>query len=432
MNFAFPSRRLALLAALASSLWLAACGGGSGGGGGQTTVRAINLSSDLPSVDIYTDTTKQFSALATDALSNSITIGASTYTVNVKRAGDGSTLLTGSYSLSENKHYTAVVWGRETSLRLATLPEDENTGDIATGNSRLRVYNATTDTGSVDVFLTTTNADLGDTTPTQPALASGTLGGFRDVSAGNYRLRVTGVGDPNDVRLDIPVITLGAQKYATLVLTAGSGGVLVNGTLIEQQGAATTLKNTLARVRAVASVASAGNVAVTVGTSTVVAGLRSPNIGPYTLVPAGTLDMTVRVNGAVVNSGTRTFAAGGDYTVLTYGAAGAAQVGLVADDNRLPTSTSRVKIRLLNGIATGDPLTLSVDFLALLSNVPAGSASAYATANSNAAARIDVTSASAISSLYSETSVNLQGQGVYTVLLLDGNAAPQGVIRKER
>jgi thiol-disulfide isomerase/thioredoxin len=160
----------------------------------------------------------------------------------VRKAGDVSNLLSASYTLSKDQHYTAIIWGRETALRLSTLPEDEADSNITTG-SRIRFFNATTDSGTVDVYLTNTVTDIGEATPTQGGVAAGSLSGFRDWSAGTWRLRVTGVGDPNDVRLDIPSITLAEKKHHTLVLTAGASGVLLNGTLIQQQGAATTLKN---------------------------------------------------------------------------------------------------------------------------------------------------------------------------------------------
>jgi len=438
MTSAFSSRRLALLAALASTVWLAACGGGGSSDAGTTNVRALNLTTDLPSIDLYTGDTKRFSAVATDTLAPSISLGAETYTLNVKRAGDGATLLTGSYALSKDQNYTAVVWGRETALRVSTLPENENTADIAAGNTRVRFFNATTDTGALDVFITATAADLGETSSTQGNLASGSLSGFRDLSQGTYRLRVTGVGDPNDVRLDIPAITLKEKTYATLVLTAGASGVLVNGTLIEQQSAVTTLKNTKARMRVVASVNTGGNVNVAVGGRTLAGGLRSPSVGPYTLVDAGTaVDLTVRVNGDVVTSGARSFAAGTDYTLLTYGASTAAQVVVLTDDNRLPTAATRVKVRLLHAAGGTAPLTLSIDYLALASDIASGSVSPFATTNANSSVRIDVNSAAGVTSLFTATDVNLQGQSVYTVLMLGGNVVngvetPTGVIRKER
>jgi hypothetical protein len=426
------SRRLALLSLCASALGLAACGGGSSSDAGTAQLRALNLTADLPSIDLYTDTTKQFSAVATDALGSYSGVGAATYTLKVNRAGDGTTLLSGSYTLSKDQHYTAVVWGRETALRLSTLPEDEDNNNITTGNSRLRIFNATTDTGALDVFVTSSTADIGETSPTQGALASGSLSGFRDLSAGTYRLRVTGVGDPNDVRLDVPAFTLADKKHNTLILTAGGSGVLVNGTQLEQQSTGTSLKNTKARVRVVASMNAAGNVAVSVGGTTLVGGLRSPSVGPYALVNAGNLNLTVRVNGNVISDATQSFVAGNDYTLMTYGLEGAGQVKVLADDNRLPSSTSRVKVRLVHGLAGVDPLTLSVDYLALATDQLSGAASAYATTNAANSVRIDVTSASAPAALYSATEVNLQGQGVYTVFMLGGNAAPTGVIRKER
>lgn len=436
MISAFTTRRMALLATFASTLILAACGGGGGGGNGSTTVRALNLTTDLPSIDVFTGDTKRFSAVAADAVTTATSFEANTYTMNVKAAGDGATLLTGSYSLTKDANYTAVVWGRQTALRLTTLPEDESTSNItSSGNLRVRMFNATVDTGAVDVYLTTAAADLGESTPTQGAITSGALSGFREISANTYRLRVTGSGDPTDVRLDIPSVALGAQKYYTIVLTSGGGGVLVNGTLIEQRGPVTALKNTKARVRLVASVASNGNAAATFGATTVAASLRSPSVGPYVTVDAGTSSLTTRINGNVLATGTRTLAAGNDYTVLVSGSAAAGQQLVLADDNRLPTSSTKTKIRLVNGVALSDPMTLSIDYLAVSSDVVAGAASAYATVNSNAAAQVQVTTATAAEPLFQTTTTTplaLVGQGVYSVFMLAGNAAPTGIVRRER
>lgn len=438
MTPAFLSRRMALLAALASSVLVAACGGGGGDDAGTTNVRALNLTTDLPSVDLYVGETKQFAAVVTDTVAPSQSFAANTYTLNVKKAGDGATLLTGSYALSKDKHFTAVVWGRETALRLSTLPEDELATDIAAGNTRVRFFNATTDTGSLDVFITSATADLGETSPTQGTLTSGSLSGFRDLSKGTYRLRVTGAGDPNDVRLDIASITLAEQKYATLVLSAGGGGVLVNGSLIEQQGAVTTLKNTKARVRMVASVGGAGNIGATLGGATFVGALRSPGVGPYTLIASGSQELVVRVNGVAVSTTTNNFASGADYTLLAYGAAGTPQLAVLTDDNRLPSVTTRAKIRIVNGLTGTDPLTMQVDYLTqtATSDIVAGAASGYATVTAAGSARLDITSPTAVDPLFTITAAStanlLQAQGVYTVFMLGGQTAPAGRLSKDR
>jgi len=427
MTLAFSSRRQALLAALASTVLLAACGGGGGDGPGNTNLRAINLTTDLPSVDLFTGDARRFNALTTDTVATSLSLEANTYTLNVKKANDPQTLLSGSYTLAKDQNYTAVIWGRETALRVSTLPEDENVDSITdANNTKIRFFNATTDTGAVDVFITPASTDLGAAQPLQSSLTSGSLSGFRDTASGNFRLRVTGAGDPNDVRLDIASVTLPAKKYATLVLTAGAGGVLVNGTLIEQRGAATTLKNTSSRVRMVASVANAGNISASLGNSTLVGALRSPGVGPYTLVPAGNQALTVRVNGTVISSATRNFAPGADYTLLAFGAENAGQLSVLTDDNRLPSVNTRAKVRLVNGLSLAQPLTMQIDFLTqtATSDIAAGNGSAYATTAAAGSNRLDITSPTAAEPLFTLTAASganlLQAQAVYTVFMLGG------------
>ncbi len=433
------SRRLALVSLCASALWLAACGGSSGGSdSGTAQVRGLNLTSDLASIDLYTDDTKQFSALATDVLSSNVGIGSATYTLKVKKAGDGSTLFSGSYALSKDQHYTAIVWGRETALRVSTLPEDESTDSITTGNARIRIFNATVDTGTVDVFLTAADTNLAEAAATQGSLTSGTLAGYRDISAGTYRLRVTGEKNPNDVRLDIPAVTLAEKKYSTLVITAGAGGVLVNGTLIQQQGTATALKGNKARVRLAAGVGTAGaTVSASVGSTTVSGSVASPRVGGYVLVNAGTAELTVRVNGNVASTSSRTFADGGDYTVLAYGTEASPKVSLLADDNRLPSATTRAKVRLVHGAEGESPITLALDFQPLQpSDIVLGAGSSYYAADSTTATRLEVTSLTATQPLFTQVGTTdgklLQSQGVYTVFMLGGKAAAEGVFRRDR
>jgi hypothetical protein len=424
------------VAALACVALLAACGGSSSSTPGQATVRVLNLTADVASIDLFANDTALAAAQGADAPSADKLIDAGTYTLAVRRAGNATSLLSGSYSLGSDQHYLAVVWGRETALRLSTLPEDADNTTIGTGVSRLRIFNATIDSGAVDVYLTSPTADIAETTPLASNSTAGTIGAYKDTSAGTYRLRITGTGDPADVRLDIPAITLPALKHATLVVTAGASGVLVHGTQVEQRGALTALRNTQARVRVVASVESGGNVGATMGTRTLVGSLRSPTLGPYTLVDAGTAALTVRVNGVNISATSRTLTAGSDYTVLAYGSLAAPQVRVLSDDNRLPSTTGRARVRLVNGTAGGDPLTLSIDYQSIASDIPAGASSSYFTVTSTpsgtTSTQVDVTAPSAATPLFSTTSANLQNASVYTVYMLGGNATPTGRIQKER
>lgn len=430
------SRRLALLAAaLASTLVLVSCGGGGGNDGpGSTNLRAINLTTDLASVDLFTGDTRRFQGLAPDTMSARQSFDAGNISLGVRRA-DGTSLFSESFSLARDRNYTALVTGREAQLLVRALPEDEDEGQIASGKTRVRLFNLTGDTSGVDVFITAANVDIGDTAPTA-RLTSNTLGDFRELDRGTYRLRVTSVGIPNDVRLDLPV-TLADRKYATLVLTSGPGGSLVNATLVEQRGPATALKNTKARVRFAAGVDGNGNVSASINNATVVGSLRSPSLNSYALVDSGSQDLTVRVNGVNARTGAFNFAPGADYTVVVYGPAGAAIVpDPIADDNRLPSTSSRAKLRLINAVGGSQRLTMQLDFLPLATDIAVGSASSYATATSLGSTRLDVTSPTAVDPVFTITAQSgqplLQAQGVYTVFMLGGQPQPTGILRRDR
>jgi hypothetical protein len=437
------SRRITLLIVATCVLGLGACSS-SNKGGGTAQVRALNLTTDLPSIDLYEGDNKNFSAVVTDAITGNVGFDANTYTLKVKSAGDPLSLFTGSYALAGDKHYTAVVYGRQTALNIVTLPEDEDNTQIGSGNARVRVLNATTDTGTLDVFVTANGASLTGATPLQSAITPGQLGGFREISAGAYQLRITGslttsttTGGTKDVRIDTP-ITIPAGTFSTIVITAG-GGVLVNATLVVQQGDKTTLRNTKARVRVAASVPSNGLVAVNVGGVDVSVNLRSPSLNSYVLVPGGTPTVTTKVNQGVVDANPRTLAAGSDYTLLVWLPAGATvpQVLQFADDNRLPGSSTATNLRMINGVGSSDSFSLYLDGVQVFYSVLAGTSSDYTSLGITGSQQLNVLSDQGGNAVFSDTASNtsvnlLTGNSVYTIFVLSGNATPTGNKSRDR
>ena len=435
------SRRKAVLATLSTTL-LAACGSGSSAG--STTVRTINLSSDLASLDLYIGGNKQFSAQASGVLSNYITLEANTYTINVNSAGNVSALFTNTYTLSKDAHFTTVVWGPQAALHVSALPEDYDTSTITAGNAQLRVLNATVETGPVDIFLTAPGADLTAGPAFISSVPSGTLTGFFPIAAAtgsSYELRITSQGNPKDIRLDIGAVSLTAGTYQTLVITAGVGATLVNGQIIVQQGVVTPLVNAQSRVRFAASLDSNGSVAVTVGGTSLAPGaLINSAQSAYTSVSAGNVPLVITVNGTplVTTPQALTLAAGTDYTLLVYGPPSNPQLSILVDDNRLPLLAGRTKIRVVNGAGAVDAVAMTVDNVLPVetSYVAAGTSSAYAQINSDSAATITVGSAT-YPLFYTSPAVRgdqLLGQAVYTMFILSGGATgskPFAVLRKD-
>ena len=433
-------RGLALLMAASTCLLAACCSSSSSGGDAQW--RVLNLTGDLPLVDVYSDTTSTpaFSGVATGVVTNYSTIASGTYVMRVAATGNTNTLFSGSYTLSANQHYTGLVWGSTGALQFATLPEDDDTTLIATGNSQVRVYNATAGSGALDVYLTQNIADLTNATPTVSGVASAALSGYKALVAGTYRLRVTSAGNPGDVRLDVPAVTLTAQQDASIIITSGSGGVLVNGALLVQQGAVTTYGNGQSRLRVAAGEPGNGIVSVLVdGVALTSSALTSPAVSTYATIVAGSHTVDVQLNGTSISSTTRSFTAGADYTLLAY-KPDASGVQLLTDDNLLP-AIGQVKMRLFNADASLPPLTLLRDNInPLIGDVVPGTSATQITTPTvaNQTSTVNVNASNSITPLYTSVPVVLQSQGVYSVFMLGGGSCPNstspycGVLRQDR
>ena len=292
------------------------------------------------------------------------------------------------------------------------------------GNGGVARLRAAVDAGAVDIYVTDPAVDITTlSSPTFTFAASSSVqeSSFLSFTPGTYRVRVTAAGNTTDLRLDIPSITLASQQVATVVLTPTTGGTLVNGALILQQGAYTASRNTNARVRLAAAVTPGATVSASVGATPIAAGAVAPTVGAYVVVPAATT-IDVSVNGTVIASPAATPAAGTDATLSVYGNAGAATATLLADDNRLPAAATNLKMRLYNGLTgTPAPLTLTADFSLVASNVQPGAASGYAVIPSSSSMRLDVTAGS--TALTPQTNLNVPGNAVYTLFMLGSSGS---------
>lgn len=425
-------RRLLGVPLAVSAASLAACGGGGDSNTGHANVRVLNLMSDVGTLDVWADGTRWFAAAATDAVSDYLSVDDDTFDLELRSAGATSNLYSAEQGFAEDLYYTLVAWGRAGAPRLWKLEENQDEDELDDGKGGVRVFGATEDIGLLDVYLTAEATDLADAAALHSGTGEGAGTGYASVSAGSYRLRVTGTGDPDDLRLDVSGIAVTAGVYATIILTAGSGGTLVHASLLEQQGALRTQRNTQARLRFVAGVADRPVVGASWAGSTIAGALTSPIVGPYTLVTAGTQALELRINGVTVLTETRTLSAGADCTLVALGTAAAPALAWATDDNRLPSSSTRTKVRLVHGDTSLGALTLSIDYAVAASDVAAGTASTFASLTANSSARIDVSTATSSDAVYSATEVNLQAQGVYTLFVLAGNATPTGVLRKDR
>lgn len=425
-----PLRWLPALLLSATVALIGGCGGASDDD--NATVRVINASTNYGALDLYVDDTLRSSAIAYGQTSGYIGFEAGSHTTTLTRTGSTTALSSVSRSLSEDAGTTVIAYQADGSLKTAQLSDSESAP--SSGRAKLLVFNASPDAGSVDVYLSGSSDTLDNATLVASSVSAGSSSGsYTTVGSGTYRLRIAAAGSTTDLRLDAASMTLDSQGVYALVVTPTSGGVLVNSLLVRQGGAITALDTDLARVRLVSAVASSGAVGASFNGSTLATSVTSPAIGSYALVKAGSATPTISVNGASLSTTAITLAAGSDTTLMVWGPAASASLSVISDDNRLPTSSTSAKIRLIHGASTNsNPLTLTTNYSAVAENIALGAASTSTSVTAGSSTTIEVSDTTLASALYSLSDVTLSAKGVYTVFMLPSGSSVTGSLRKER
>jgi hypothetical protein len=422
---------LAVLAALS----LSACD--SGGGSDPARVRLLNVSPGYTSLDLYANTEdddtdqQRIAAVAYDTISDYTQIDSGTYDVKFKRASVTSTLLTLSDNqLADDSHSTFIALGSTGHFSAVQVSDDVAEPD--SGHAKVQLLNAA-EAGALDVYLTESSVSLDDATPVFANVSSGGGGTITTIDSGDYRLRVTGASDSDDLRLDIPSITLDSKQVASLILGATDGGVLVNALLLPQQGSVTKFANTKARIRGAVGIANGTQVTLRVGGITLLNGNAVGVVGAYTQVDAGSAAVGLGVNGVSVTVPNQTLVAGSDYTLLVWSNADGTQSTLISDDNRLPSSSGKAKVRIMNGLsALNVPVTLFVNFFPQVENIALGQASAFTEVDDGTDYQLDVSNTDTAEPLLTKTEVTLQASGVYTLFMSSSGGTISGTLRKDR
>jgi len=437
--FSLRYSRLPLVLVLAVLTLLGGCGGGGGGSDdGTARFRVLNASTGYTSLDVYSndqnddkdDDKQRASGVSYGQISEYVTLKAATYTLDFRRAGAATSLLgMSSQAMAEDTNATYVAYGSTGHFAVYKVNDDQTEAD--SGKANVTVINVA-EAGSLDVYFTEESISLSDTSPQMSAVSSGASYGAT-LNSTTYRMRVTGTGDNTDVRLDVSGITFSSTSVVSIVLTPTSGGILVNALQIPQQGSVTSYANTKARLRAAVGIANGTKATVSVGGTTLLSNATVGIIGStYQQVTAGTLPVSVIVDGVAVSIPSKTVVAGADYTVLVWSNADGTQATLISDDNRTPTVSGNTKVRLMNGMsATASPISFTINFSPTADDVDVGAASVYSEIAAGSDFEIDVKDSLTSAPLFSKTGVSLTAGAVYTMFMYNG-ATPTATLRRDR
>ncbi len=430
----------ALLGALGLVLSLSGCDQISGGDDDKDDAkfRLLNVSPGYQSLDLYVnngsdDDEIKLQSVGYNTISDYATVDADTYTLKLRRAGVTSTLQTLSGSkLVEESHTVIVSYG--SNGHFGSMVFNEDTSEASAGESKVLLLN-TGEAGALDVYFTDESVSLDDATPQFSSISHGAATSAAIVDSGTYRLRVTGAGDSADVRFDLSSVTFAEKSVTAVVLTATDGGVLVNAVLLPQQGSPTLHANTKARVRGAVGISSGTAVTARVGGTTLLSNSSAGVISSrYSQVESGTATVSVGVDGTAVAVPSVNLAAGGEYTLLIWNNADGVQAKLLSDDNRLPTASSRSKIRMINSVSGAEALlSLAIDYSPIIEGVALGEASPFVEVDGGLEYQFDVSNTDTGVNLFTRAGATLQSGSVYTMFMYGGGtAAVSGTLRKDR
>ncbi len=430
-------RRAGFVVVACVALALSACGGGGGGSGGNANVRLVNATSTRASLDLLANGSSAAASIPADTVSSYAGVASGSPTLQINDTASGTALGTIAPSVGQGLHYALVAYESGGSLRTTVIQED--VAAPAAGTAAVRVIDAATDAGAVDVYITDPATDI--TTLASPSFTFGlstTLqtSAFLSFTPGTYRVRVTGSGNPADLRLDVSGIVLTSQELGSLILTPTIGGTLVNGGVLAEQGTYTAGRNPNARVRLAATTSGAAVVSASAASAPIATNITSPSLTGYAIVPAAAA-LNISVNGASVGAPATPLVAGSDNTLLIYGSAAAPTASLITDDNHLPSTTSNLKLRLLNGLSVGaEPLSLDAAFAVAASNIAPGTASAYSLVPSSTALQLDVFGPNSLTPVWTSSTLSapldVPGNAVYTLFIFGDAAHASGLLRRDR
>jgi hypothetical protein len=447
-----PMKKVTILLPLLLILSLLQGCHGSGSAATASALRLVN--GDVGALDMYwfgsSTSTPIASGVPYSTASSGVGVSAGNSAIGIVSAGGAAPTGT-TYSFSGGYSYTMVavpsydpITGQKTLL-LKQLVDNQITPASGGGLLGVEDYSGF---GGLDVYVVTGNVTTipSGTTPLTNGIYSPVIMVPAAATSTSYHIQVTGAGagPNNDVRLDIPSATIGNQQIMTLALTPTTGGVLVDGLLILQQGLTpltgqpivTPYKNGSARIRIAASGSASAATATINGTTSItgspfstyvpvplfanIASLvgASPQSGVPTAAPQA-LTLAVSGGDASCNTTIPTAATPGQDLTLMIVAGATPECYLINDNNTL-ASAGYAKLRLVNGTNGSGSITLSYD-----SGVYSQSAS-FGTAASAVDAPIPNGTPYALSvsppwtgsTSWGSAPPTLQQYGVYSVFLL--------------
>lgn len=405
-------------------------------------VRVHHTSADAPNVNVLAGDTALLEDVPYHMSSAVLEVDAGDYDITVQGIlPDGSTVDAigpTNLSLAANTRYEVFAAGQLADASLEPLVLSNPVSEVAAGESRIQVVHVAYGAPTVDVYLTAPDADLSTASATL-TLAYGEDSGQVDVEAGDYRIRLTGVGD-DTVVYDSGTVSLADGGDYIIAATNNVSANLDNSpvTLQVSDGAATTLLpdvNAGADVRVVHAVADAPNVDVTLNDAAQpqIPNLAFPTATGYLNLDAAEYSVDVAAAGGspvVIENAPLVLENATSYSVYAVGELSTIGLQVLTEERRRVTTAAQVQlvhaapsagnvdiyVTETDDISAADPAFTDIPFnaeeLVSTGNVPLMPGDYVVTVTATGTQDIAI-----------QTPVlTLEGGGIYTAVAVDANS----------
>ncbi|MDX2219298.1 MAG: DUF4397 domain-containing protein [Burkholderiales bacterium] len=365
---------LSMFAAACTALLLVGCTA-EGQKQNVAKVRVFNAVFESPGVKVSVPEKDLANNLAYEGRSSYVDVTSGTLPFTITSAS-GTKLAELNFSLGNERPATFVITGIGSTY--GGLVFDDLVNPPQDGRVRVRFAHAASGVIPLDAYVTRPGEDLASLFPTYSAQL-GLFTNFSEFNADTYVLRLTISGTKDVVYESDPIVMASRDMITLMAYSSGSNRMVKAARLSHaSDGAMTLLPTKLARVRVANAVTAPIDVLLD-GTSQGTNIAQAAYSTGFNVQATGARTIRIDANataGTALASGTFNFIPGRDYTILATGSGTAATLTQILDTTLSANASTRIRMRVINGVVGGETAELKVG-TTVLSTAAVGAAGSY-------------------------------------------------------
>ena len=152
----------------------------------------MNAVPDESSLDVLVDSKSVSSNLAYGTSTGYLSESSGSHQIGVEPSGSSTTLLQQSISLGSGSDTTVISYNFSSAIANLVLTDDNSAP--ASGDFKIRIVNASPNLGPADLYIVTPGTALTTVSPTLSNVGFGSTTSYQSLTAGNYEIELTSVG----------------------------------------------------------------------------------------------------------------------------------------------------------------------------------------------------------------------------------------------